>query len=132
MRPAAVVLVLTLSTQAAAQQCERYVAITSPCVGLAGPVTRIVAGRACVYRHRATLGDLSACRRLRKLDQAEAGSIREQLTEALTQCRAAQIAPAPQARARPSWYERPIVALLGGIVIGVAGAIAGSVLISTR
>ena len=52
----------------AAERCTRYVPITSPCAGIGGPRSRIVAGRAAVPALATCRAELDAERKLRTVD----------------------------------------------------------------
>lgn len=104
-----------------AEECTRYVGISTPCVGLAGPLARIVEGRACLPRLAGARAELDSCRRLRTIDQEQARARLQAVELSLAECRGSRvevIAPAPAPAA--SWYERPLALVSIGIVIGAA------------
>ena len=111
----ALVLALTAPVHAA-ERCTRYVPITSPCAGIGGPRSRIVAGRAAVPALATCRAGLDAERELRTVD-ARAAVAQLALLERQLAARPLRL-PAALAptRAPPT---SPIV----WVVIGFAGGV---------
>ena len=98
----------------AAERCTRYVDITAPCAGLAGPTARVVAGRAAVPALAVCRIDLHAEQQLRITDATAAAARIGLLERRLAALPLPVSTPPPVVESRTS----PLVLVGVGVFIG--------------
>lgn len=116
----ALALVSSCAEPAYAERCKRYVPIVTPCEGLGGPRSRIIAGRAAVPALASCRADVDAERKLRTVD-ARAAAARLALLQARLDAVPLPTAPTP-VQALPSSHTSPIVWLAVGFAGGLLAA----------